>query len=111
MKGVRLLVIENFPIVGLTAPAILGLAVLMMLTGRIVPRSTLRDKEVEIQRWQLAYETEREARIVSDNQTAKLLVAVETNRDVLYALLQVLNKETGAGGAPHVAEEIKAAES
>lgn len=90
--------IDNIPVIGLTAPAILGIAVLLMLTGRIVPRSTLRDKEIEIERWQLAYETEREARIVSDNQTSKLLLAVETNRDVLYALLKVLNDKTEAGG-------------
>lgn len=97
--------VEGLPLVGLTAPAILGITVLLLLTGRIVPRRHVQDKDIEIKRWQLAYETEREARIVADNQTSKLLVAVETNRDVLYALLKVLNQQTGAGGVAHVAEE------
>lgn len=96
---------ESVPLVGLTAPALLGIAVLLMLTGRIVPRSTLKDKDVEVARWQLAYETEREARIVSDNQTTKLLFAMETNRDVLQALLQALNAEPGSGGLSDVAEK------
>lgn len=98
--------IENIPLVGLTAPALLGIAVLLLLTGRIVPRSALTDRDKEIERWKSAYETEREARIISDNQTAKLLIAVETNRDVLFALLKVIKPTADSGGSSDVAEEI-----
>lgn len=97
--------IEGFPIIGLTAPTLLGIAVLLLLTGRIVPRAHIRDKDLEIERWKTAYETEREARTISDNQTAKLLIAVETNRDVLYALLRVLNSTPESGGSSDVAKE------
>lgn len=96
--------IEGIPIIGLTAPTLLGIAVLLLLTGRLVPRSTLKDKDAEIERWRTAYETEREARIVSDNQTSKLLIAVETNRDVLTALLNVIKPSAESGG-PSDAEE------
>lgn len=99
---------ENFPffgVVGLSAPTLLGLAVILLLTGRIVPRRILKDKDEESERWRQAYEAEREARLVSDNQTTKLLVAVETNRDVLYALLQVLSPSIQLGGLSDVAEK------
>lgn len=96
--------IDGVPIFGLTAPAILGIAFLMILTGRLVPRSVLRDKDEETERWRLAYEAEREARIVSDNQTTKLLVAVETNRDVLLSLFKALNNNE-SGGPYDVASE------
>lgn len=96
--------IDGIPLVGLTAPALLGIAILLLLTGRIVPRAHITDKDKEIERWRLAYEAEREARIVSDNQTTKLLVAVEANRDVLFALLRVLNPRAGLGGP---SDEVK----
>jgi hypothetical protein len=96
---------DGIPIFGLTAPAILGIAVLMLFTGRLIPRSVLKDKQEESERWRLAYEAEREARLVSDNQTAKLLIAVETNRDVLLALFKALNNHDESGGPPHVASE------
>lgn len=100
--------IDGVPLFGLTAPAILSIAVLMLLTGRIVPRSTLREREAESERWRLAYEAEREARVVSDNQTAKLLIALETNRDVLLALFKTLNQpppSQESGGQSDVASE------
>lgn len=97
--------IDGIPLFGLTAPAILGIFVLMVFTGRLVPRSVLRDKDEETERWRLAYEAEREARVVSDNQTAKLLIAVETNRDVLMALFKALNSNHESGGPSDVASE------
>lgn len=93
--------LDGVPLVGLTAPAILGIAFLMILTGRLVPRSVLRDKDEETRRWRMAYEAEREARLVSDSQTTKLLVAVETNRDVLLALFKALNTDIDETGGPH----------
>lgn len=96
--------IDGVPLVGLTAPAILGIAFLMILTGRLVPRSVLKDKDEETARWRRAYEAEREARIVSDSQTSKLLVATEANRDVLLALFKALNVDE-TGGPPDVASK------
>lgn len=92
--------LDGVPLVGLTAPALLGIAFLMVLTGRLVPRSVLKEREEESERWRLAYEAEREARIVSDGQTSKLLVAVETNRDVLLALFKALNTDIDGTGGP-----------
>ena len=97
--------IGDIPITGLTAPGILGLAVILLLTGYIVPRKYLVDKETEILRWKKAYETEREARIVSDSQTGQLLVAIEANRDLMSALLTVVKPEARSGGSSDEAEE------
>jgi hypothetical protein len=98
--------LDGVPLFGLTAPAILGIAVLMLMTGRLIPRSVFRDKHEESERWRMAYEAEREARLVSDNQTTKLLIAVETNRDVLLALFKALNSNYDeSGDPPDVASE------
>lgn len=78
--------LEGIPIVGLTAPTLLGVAVLMLLSGKIIPRSTLKDKSDECERWRLAYEAEREARSTSDSQTAELLEVARTTHDIIAAM-------------------------
>lgn len=78
--------IENVPLVGLSAPAILGLAVIFLLTGRIVPRATLKDKADESERWRLAYEAEREARSKSEAQTTQLLEVAKTTQALISGL-------------------------
>lgn len=78
--------LEGFPLIGLTAPALLGIAILLLLFGRIVPRSTLLDKSNESEKWRQAYETEREARALSNKQTIELLeLAKLTNAIVVSA--------------------------
>ena len=95
---------EGLALDGLSATTVLALAVILLLTGRIVPRRHLLDKEGEIKRWREAYETEREARNISDSQTQKLLVAIEANRDVMVALLQVVKPEPTSGGSSDATE-------
>ena len=75
--------IDNIPIAGLTPAALLLFAVLMVLTGRLVPRSTLEDKKVEANQWRRAYEAERDARTVSDAQTRELLEVAKTSQQFL----------------------------
>jgi len=76
-------VIDNIPIAGLTPAALLLFEVLMVLTGRLVPRSTLEDKKVEANQWRRAYEAERDARTVSDAQTRELLEVAKTSQQFL----------------------------
>lgn len=90
--------LTDLPLVGLTAPGVLLFAVILLLTGHIVPRKHLKDKETEILRWKQAYETEREARMVSDNQTSKLLVGIEVNRDLMIAFMKIVKPEAASGG-------------
>lgn len=70
----------------LTASGLLGLAVMLLLTGRIVPRVTLQDKIQECERWRLAYEAEREARATSDKQTSELLEVAKTTQHFITAV-------------------------
>jgi hypothetical protein len=89
---------EGIPLYGLTAPALLGLAVLLLMTGRLVPRSTLLDKSKEATQWREAYESEREARASSDAQTVELLEVSKTTHAVTVAMFDVIRQ----AGGPHV---------
>lgn len=95
---------DGFPIVGLTAPTLLGITVYLLLTGRIVPRSTLRDKAQESENWRLAFEAERTARIASDAQTAQLLETAKTSQAVMTAIFEVVRAQSG-GDHAHPPEE------
>lgn len=82
-------------LVNLTPASLLGLFILMMLLGKIVPRSSLEDKQLEADRWRQAYETERSARIKSDEQTSELLEVVKTSNAVLDATFGAGRQEPG----------------
>lgn len=84
--------LAGIPLVGLTAPALLGIAVLLLLVGRIVPRTTYLDKKEEAEKWRLAYEAEREARGKSDRQTAELLEGLKTQSAVINAVFQAIQE-------------------
>ena len=79
--------VDGIPLVGLTAPTILGVVFLMVMTGRLIPRATFLDKVEEANRWREAYEKEREARALSDAQTAHLLELAKTTHDFIKAIL------------------------
>lgn len=93
---------EGIPIVGLTAPTLLGITVLLLLTGRIMPRSAYMDKARESELWRQAYEKEREARATSNGQTIELLDAIKTNHAVVSAMFEVVKEKRRSGG-PHEA--------
>lgn len=78
--------LDGIPIGDLTAPSLLGLAVLLLMTGRIVARSVYQDKAAEAEKWRLAYEKEREAREASDAQTAELLEVTKTTHAFITAI-------------------------
>lgn len=91
---------DGVPLVGLTAPGLLGLAILLLLTGRIVPRMTLEDKVKECEAWKTAYEKEREARAVSESQTAELLEVSKTTHAVTVAMFDVIRQTGGTRVVP-----------
>ena len=83
---------------GLTAPALLGIAVLMLLLGHIVPRSILEDKKREASEWKAAYEAEREARAIIDRQTGELLEVSKTTHALTVAMFDVVRKKSQEAG-------------
>lgn len=94
--------VDGIPIADLTATTLLGIAVLLLLAGRIVPRATLQDKTKEAEQWRLAYEAEREARAASDSQSAELLELAKTTHAFIAAVFRNSERirESGDNHAP-----------
>jgi hypothetical protein len=79
-------VLTGVPLDHLTAPVLLGVVVLLILLGWLVPRKQLMEKTKEADRWYDAYEKEREARVRSDEQTSELLEVSKTSNAILTAM-------------------------
>jgi len=67
----------------ISSSSLLGVCVVLILLGRLVPRSTYKDKADETERWRLAYEMEREARAAAEAQTQELLERTKAIHDNL----------------------------
>ena len=78
--------IAGIPVTTLSASALLGITVMLILTGMLVPRRVIKDKTAEAERWQKAYETEREARGLADEQTRELLEVAHTTQAIISAM-------------------------
>lgn len=90
---------DGISVASLTPPTLLCVVVLMILLGRLVPRTTLKDKAAESERWRLAYEAEREARATSDAQTAELLELAKTTHNIIAAMFGTTEHIRQSGGA------------
>jgi len=89
--------IDGIPIVQLTASTLLGIAILLILTGRLYTKTAYDEKKLEADRWHQAYETERESRIESDAQTRELLEMARTTRDYIQAMAGQANRIRQSG--------------
>lgn len=77
--------LDGIPFNNLTAPALLGITVLLILLGRLVPWFIYKSKVEEAEKWRLAYEVERKARMASDAQTTELLELAKTTNSIVVA--------------------------
>jgi hypothetical protein len=93
---------DDIPLLSLTPAALLGLAVLFILTGRLVPRLTLLKAEKEAETWKEAYLNERDSRVKSDVQTRELLELAKTTNSIVYAMFGVTERARQAGGIADV---------
>lgn len=91
--------VEGISVVQLTSGTLLGIAILFLLTGRLIPKSHYQEKANEAERWRSAYEAEREARSTSDAQTVELLEFAKTNHRVMEAMFQSIREMRQAGGS------------
>lgn len=89
--------LDGIPILEFTPAALLGFAVLLLLTGRLVPRTHLTDVQKECERWRLAYEAEREAHATADAQSKELLEAGRTTKALLEGLFEVIEAGRESG--------------
>lgn len=83
----------------LTPPVLLGIAVLLVLLGRLKPKSDIDKADEAAEKWRLAYEAEREARAVADAQTAELLELAKTTHSIVLALFGSSGQRHQSGGA------------
>lgn len=72
------------------ATGLLAIVVIMILTGRLVPKSMFEDlradKDRQIEIWRSAYETSMSAQDVQREQISALLEATKTTTSVIKAL-------------------------
>jgi len=88
---------DGIPLTNLTASTLLGLTVLLLLLGKIVPRSTYKDKADESEKWRLAYEAQRKISETSAEQTAELIELAKTSHSMLVALFNVAEPKQEPG--------------
>lgn len=91
--------LDGIPIKDLSMATLLGVAILLILLGRLIPRSTYKDKKEEADRWREAYETERNARAVSDLQTVELLELAKTTKALIEAIVHPPGGPPPSGGS------------
>lgn len=78
--------LDGIPLAALSAPTILGLAIVMLFTGKLWTNPAYQEKAKEAERWRLAYEAEREARKTSDEQTTELLEVTKATHAFITAV-------------------------
>lgn len=100
--NVMITTIEGIPLVGLTAPGLLGFAILMLMTGKLWTNAAYQQKVRECDKWQDAYEAEREARTISDSQTVELLEVSKTTHAVTVAMFDTIRLQQAKSGGAHV---------
>jgi hypothetical protein len=82
-----------------TAGSLLGLAIFLILIGRLVPKSQLDKAEEAAEKWRLAYEAEKEAHALSEAQTSELLELAKTTNSIVFALFGASERVRHSGGA------------
>lgn len=74
------------PVTDFGAGVLLGIAIWLILTGRLVPRSTYDEKSKEADKWQAAHSVSEEARHAQTKQLDAVMEVGQTVKDVLTAL-------------------------
>jgi hypothetical protein len=90
-------VLDGIPVGDLGPTALLAITILLILLGRLIPRPTYNEKKEECERWRLAYETERDARQISDLQTAELLELAQTTHALISAIVRPKDIQQSGG--------------
>ena len=91
--------LTGIPFGDLAPPTLLGVAVLLILFGKLKPKIDVDKAEEAAEKWRLAYEAEREAHAVADAQTAELLELAKTTHTIVLALFRSIDRARQSGGA------------
>lgn len=76
----------QIPAESLTLGGLLGLAVLAVLAGWLVPRRTLTDQQRQAEHWRTAYENSEKARAEQADQIRELSELARTTNAMIAAL-------------------------
>lgn len=88
--------LDGVPLGVLTPSALLSIVVLMILTGRLIPRRTYDDMMHDRDEWRAAHRISETARVESVSQVDELLEHSRTTSGVLDALrAAALREDTG----------------
>jgi len=78
--------LEGLPLRDFSVSSLLGIAVLAILLGWLVPKKTVDEHKLSAERWRQAYEAEREAHQLAEKQTAELLEVARTSHALIQAI-------------------------
>jgi len=90
--------VDGIPIAGLTAPALLLLAVWFILTGRIIPRRTYDDLLRDRDEWRTAHRLSESERINQAKQIDALLEVGITVESIMRSMPHPSNNMPQDGG-------------
>lgn len=76
--------------------ALLGITILLILTGRLVTRGALRDKQDEADRWRHAWELSEQARREERRQTEQMLDGL----NLITHIVRSIRTAVGSPGTP-----------
>jgi len=99
--------LTGIPLANLTASTLLGITVLLILLGRLKPKTDVDKAEEAAEKWRQAYEKEREARAIADGQTAELLELAKTTHQMMVALFGANVPYTRRSGGADVVSTAK----
>src|SRR5678815_384864 len=100
---------DGIPVLDYSAPTLVGITVILLLLGYIVPRKTLNDKAKECKEWKDAYEKERDSRILAAAQTTELLELAKTTHEILDAAFNAPGRHRSPPGLSliHISEPTR----
>jgi len=79
---------------------LLGLAIALILTGRIVPKFRLDEARIDRDNWRVAHEKEHEARVEGEKNNAELIRSLELVKRALDSMTPPPRREGGQHEAP-----------
>lgn len=87
--------LTNIHLLDLTPAALLGLVVLLLLLGRLVPRRTVDDAVRQMEYWREAHSNSEKARTAQKEQADELLESSRLTVQLLQSIRAEAEKRSG----------------
>ena len=96
--------LDNIPLIALTPSALLGIAILLIITGGLWTNKAYQQKVRECEKWEKAFQKSEEARSLESTQNKELLEVGKATYHILDAVFNSL-EPPGRGGAHRVVHQ------